>query len=212
MDTTKKIIIVLILCFCISYSEAQNSQSASPQMTRQQTTLKRAQYVFEGTITHQESYMSKEHGILTCTTIQITKIFKGNPKLILGTIKVITDQGGRVGKYSSRVEDGGAALGKKGTCIIIGSQADSTMLNGMGATTTDNSPILTVYAVIEISGDVYMNGKLVEQAHAQWQGRYKNPGISFKSVNDMYTYLNENGLTIQVEQSQTTLPADSTKH
>jgi hypothetical protein len=223
MNTITKIIIAFLVINCLLILSgincpAQQSQlSTSQQLTIQQRTLasqqyilKNAAYIFEGMVTQQECY--QKVGILTCSIIQITKIFKGSPQIKLGSIKVITSQGGSIGDGSIEeiVSDRGVALGRSHTYIIFGGIADSTILPDK-MIATDNSLILsTGGAIVFNSNKIYRRGIEfhVERPAAQWEE------TQFKTLDDLYVFLKENGLTIQEEVVQPKpliSPADSTK-
>lgn len=179
-------------------------------LAKHQRDLKITPYVFEGTITRQECYNNKKGEMWTCTIFQITKIFKGNPQIKLGSIKVVTFQS----VPGMKVMDGGPELGKKGTYVILGRPADSSMLNDKMIATYNSIILCPYYGVIEIYSDIYNHGKLVEQSHAEWEGGRWNPGTSYKSLEDLYAFFKENGLTVQEEVKQSKqliVPADSIK-
>ena len=214
MKTINKIFIAVLIIFCYSFSKAQQNQTSNSQLSssqeqtlkQHQKNLKEAEEIFEGNVTHQESYKNTKGELWTCTVFQITKIFKGNPQITLGSIKVVTFQS----NGSQKVLDGGPSLGKSGTYIILGKPADTSMLNDK-MITTDNSLTLSPYfGIIAITGDVYEYNNLVK-AHAEWLGGYRNPGTSYKTLDDLYSFLKENGLSAQEEVEQPTMPADTTK-
>lgn len=203
MKTIKKIIAVVIIIFCGSFCHAQYQLSDSQRVSMQQRDLKlslksikTAAYIFEGTVSHQECYYSKGGEMLTCTVFQITKIFKGNPQIKLGSIKVITQQGGSIGGHTERPFDAGSGLHNHGTYIIFGCSADTSwLISKMIA--TDNILTLQCFDHIDFNGNT-----------ASWG--WRNP-TNYKTLDDLYTFLKENGLIVQEEVEQTTMPADTTK-
>ncbi len=199
MKLINKIITAVIFISCYSFSYAQYQLSDSQQVSMQRTVsihhqrgLKAATFVFEGIVISQECYYGKHTGILTCSVIQITKIFKGSPQIKLGSIKVITMQGGSVDGQMEKISDGGRGISKSGTYIIIGKTADSSMLNDK-TTTTDNLIAVTTIDCSEpiaIIADVYSNGKLIEQSHAFW-GDARFGTTQFKTLDELYSFLKE---------------------
>jgi hypothetical protein len=204
MKTINKIIATVIIIFCNLFCYSQYQLSDSQKVLMQQHELKvslssiqKAPYIFEGTVTHQENYYNKNGEMLTCTVISITKIFKGNPQIKLGSIKVITDQGGTIEGHTEKSLDDGSGLSKNGTYIIFGKTTGTANINDK-MITTDN--LLTLDCIDHI--DFIRGG-------ASWG--WHNP-TNYKTLDDLYAFLKENGLSVQeeIEQQQTT-PADSTK-
>jgi hypothetical protein len=193
MNTTKGFVLALSVLVCYLFSQGQNNpNSASQNTTKHQNALKRSAYIFEGSITEQENYHGKRSGgmLLTCTVMQITKIFKGSPQIKLGSIKVITMQ-------DKRVQDGSnAALGKSGNYIVIGNVADSADLNS-NMTLTDN------FITVSSSNIVVLSQGINNEHTAQWEGGRWSPGTSYNSVDSLYSFFRQNGITIQEQVDST---------
>jgi hypothetical protein len=186
MNTTEKIIVGVLIIFCNSFSYAQSQVSDTAKTSLQSrelkthlNSIKKAIYVFEGRATHQECYYSKGGEMLTCTVFQITKIFKGNPQINLGSIKVITMQGGTIGDNTIRLIDAGPGLHSHGTYIIFGCSADTSWLIS-NMITSDNSITLQCFDHIDFNGN-----------SASWG--WRNP-TKYKTLDDLYAFLKENGL------------------
>ena len=202
MNITKKIITVAsVLCSYSSFAQ-QVSFTAKEQSEIHSKFIKSAAYIFEGKVISQECFSGGGRwGVLTCSVIQITKIYKGSPQIKLGTIKVITSQGGHLPNETieaAEFDGGGVALDKGGSYIILGNNAPSTMLHTMQA---DNDVTVT-----DIGNDnpVYFN-----RGNPVWgQTRYT-------TQDSLYSFFRVNGLTIQDQIGQTqqpNSPSDSTKH
>jgi len=209
MKTLKRHISIalLILAYCSAFSQVQDTAKLTPAQQHtlelHKKTLNSSSYIFEGKVTEQKTYLNKKGEQWTCSTFKITKVFKGS--LSLGSVKVVTFQS----TGSQKVEDGGAQLYKNNTYVIVANAADSAKLNAQ-MPVTDNAVSLFPRGVIEITSDIYKGGKLFKAAGVEWIGGYRNPGTVYKSVNDFYNFLQENGITVQLQISTT--PADSTKH
>jgi hypothetical protein len=177
MKTTKFLIIAIIV-FYYSLSEAQQRFGTPSQI------IKSASFIYEGKVTQQECFYGKGRGggILTCSVMQITKIYKGSPEIKIGTIKVITRQGGQVGNYSETPLDSGPWLIKNGIYFIFGKPADSTILHHMP---TDNSITLVL-----IDAPIHYMGK----GTAVWDD------IKFNTLDSLYSVFKANGLKVQEEQ------------
>jgi hypothetical protein len=159
--------------------------------------LKNTPFVFEGNVTQQGCYLTKKGELLTWSVINITKIFRGDSRIKLGSIKVITDQGGNVGnRWDSPPSEGGVIISKGITYIIMGISADSSkLINNM--VVTDNSLVLMVPECIQFTDPKIQKKNLKDFPAAQW-GR-----TSFKNLDELYAYLKENGgLTVQEKAGQ----------
>jgi hypothetical protein len=217
MKKNYSIISVMLLLFFCSFSFAQNSSTNTQAELQQQRTskqhknaLKSSAFIFEGIATTQEVYKSKRGEEWTCTIFQITKIFKGSSQIKLGSIKIITKQG-------NCLKDGGPAIGKERRYVIITNPADASTLNDK-MPVTDNAPTLYGGYVIAILEDVKKSGttkNITHQFHAEWIGTQGDRGTVFKTLDELYSYFKENGLTVEEDVKQpdpTKLPADTTKH
>jgi hypothetical protein len=228
MNIINKIIAAIIIIFCNSFCFAQYQPSDSQRVLMQRRELavslksiNKVPYIFEGNVTQQECYYSKEGEMLTCTVFQITKIFKGSPQIKLGSIKVITMQEGLI--------DAGPGISGYGTYIIFGRPTGSSKLNDK--ITTDNLLTLDCFDRIDFLGNVYLDLRTrkylkleqIDSLHindnmilyyrpaAQWG--LQNP-TKFKTLDELYAFLKEKGLTVQEEVAQPqqpTSPADTTK-
>src|ERR1035437_518183 len=158
MNTIKKIIIlikrnavvrfcqqitaIIIFSFTSFFCHAQSMyRSPSEQLAHNQSALKNTAFIFEGIAVQQKSYRTKQGANLTCSVIKITKIFKGNPQIKLGSIKVITDQGSSEDEW---------AIGMGFTYILMGNLADSSIL-ASDMTATDNPTVLLPTECIQIA-------------------------------------------------------------
>ena len=206
MDIIKKVITIAIFVFSYSHVQAQYHKQHSPaqELEYHQKWIKSTVFIFEGTVTAQESYLTKEGRKLTCNIVQITKIFKGSPQIKLGSIKVIT--------LGGEIEDGGVTISKDRKFIIFCQPAYSYMLIDK-MVTTDNSVTLTTVdcvAPIVFNDKIYRHGKEIhlDRPDAQWDQ------TQFKTSDDVYAHLKENGLIVQEEAAQSkqsTSPVDGTK-
>jgi len=220
MKTIKKTIVAVIIIYC-SYSQAQQAYVTSEQeLALQKQTMRNTPFIFEGVTTQQQQCYRSKYGFLTCTTISITKIFKGSGQIKLGTIKLITAQGGSIEDNNGNTEvetisDGGTEISKGQSYIIFASIADSSYYGGINSSarndTIDNSLVLLVKDIICFD---FKNQKL-HPTHpdmfpiAKWVSVESN----FTTLDDLYGYLKEKcNLTIQEEvEQQPKSPADSTK-
>jgi len=216
---TKIYIVALIIIFCYSFSYAQLIQ-LTPTTEMVNNYAKTIPYIFEGTIIQQTHRSS---GMLSiCSTIQITKIYKGSPQLKLGTIKVLSDGGG---------DDSGPGLVKGCKYIIFGKPANSKTFDDI---ITDNGFVLWNYDQINFFGDVYwelnVNNYWLPKQFDSIRARYnvkKDSGIisfqdplsrryrifeflkrpaakwsagKFPTLDSLYSFLKGGGLTVQEEQ------------
>jgi hypothetical protein len=139
------------------------------------TSIKKAECIFEGTIIKQ-TYKPKT--TLTCSVFQIKKIFKENDNIKLGTIKVESEQS----TPYMKIEDGGPGLKMGSTYIIFGVLTDA---NTFLSVSTDNLSTLRCIDNIAFVG-----------GGAKWG--WHNP-TQFKTVDSLYSFFKENGLTVQEE-------------
>jgi hypothetical protein len=189
MKTQRNFIMVVLGIFCNFFANAQMTDiSPSRWLVIHKQDIANAAYIFEGTTTQEKSYYGK-HGIMTCNVIQITKIYKGSPKLKLGTIKVLT-VGGRIGNepYDPPSDGGWIRFTTGATYIILGIPAaferasDSIIVNSI---TTDNLFVLEYIDHISfLSNDT-----------VRW-----DYDMQFKTKEDVYSFFKENGLMVQEEQ------------
>jgi hypothetical protein len=177
MKTTKRIITAAFIIFCNSFCYAQ-MVDVSP--SRQ---IKYSKFIFEGNVTQQECFYVGRYGVLTCNVVQITKIYKGRSQIKLGSIKVISMQGGRVGNYTDQPSDVGPGLSKGKNYIFLGKMlTDSTMLHKMA---TDNSITVLLSDCISLSGN-----------SAVWDR------TQYGTLDDLYSVFKANGLRVQEEAEQ----------
>jgi hypothetical protein len=219
MKTIKKTIVAVIIIYC-SYSQAQQAYVTSEQeLALQKQTMRNTPFIFEGTVIKQQCYISKKRGTQTCTVVQITKIFKGNPQIKLGTIKVIM-QGGHIGDTPYIPPSEAGTTFKIGlTYIVFGNPATSSIMPNSTTDTlilSDNTVILEQYDLIEINLiDTNLKDakriKELKRYNPNWLADWDN--YHFYSLDVLYAYLKQNGnLTVQEEvQQQPKSPADSTK-
>jgi len=183
MKITIRFIIGVSIVFCYSFCHAQAINTPAQWLAFQQKELKECPYIFEGNITQQKYYNGKS-GVMICSVIQITKIFRGSPQLKLGSIKVITSRN----KGSTDV---GPDIGI-GHYIIFGKPslpfrkpADSTTFQSMP---TDNSLILFCNDWVTFTG-----------VGASWGWRQVT---QYKTVDSLYSFFKANGVTVQEQVQQ----------
>jgi hypothetical protein len=174
MKTMKNIIGTLIIIFCYSFSNAQVQATPAQWVGVEKEMIRSRAFIFEGRVISQSNISKTE---LTCSVIQITKIFKGSPQIKLGTIKILTEQ-------SSGMKDGGVGLSKRGTYIIFGNPTNSTIFDSIIA---DNSITLTANNSIVFTGD----------NSAQWGTNL------YKPLDSLYSVFKRNGLMVQEEVNNT---------
>jgi hypothetical protein len=186
MRTKSRFIIVAIIILCHSFSEAQQNART---LALHKRALKEAKCVFEGTVIKQQHFRGCQGWAKLCTVFQITKIFKGSPEIKLGTIKVISDD---------RITDGGAPIDKKGTYIIVGAIGCGQQY--LDTVIADNSMTLSEDGIILINTSINSKDKQVPQATARWLGSGRLDGGAFYNpIDSLYSFLKENGLTVQEE-------------
>jgi hypothetical protein len=177
MKIIRKSFIAIIVCI-YSYCNAQPINTPAQWLNYQKNELKKCPYIFEGKITEQNKI-----GESTCSVIQITKIYKGNPQIKLGTIKIITT-----------ILAGSEAfpqLSTGNTYIIFGSQSNS---NDFQSKVTDNS--ITLWC---------NDWVLFVNKGAEWGWKQKT---QYKTLDSLNSFFRTNGVIIQEQTSQ----AGSTQH
>jgi hypothetical protein len=190
MKTIKKILATAIIISCHLLCEGQIVQPTPAQaIAEHKKQISTTSYIFEGTVTQQKYYNGRNQIVTTCI-MQITKIFKGSPKLRLGSIKVVTDQAIKSGDIISIPSDEGdvVAVVKGGTYIIFGRTVGLTWT--VDSTLTDNSITLTTMGMdypIVIYGKDSISWEFTPQ---------------FKTKEDIYSFFKENGLAAQEEVEQ----------
>ncbi len=221
---TKLLFIITFSC-CLQFltysSFAQLELTPAQELAWHKRTMKDFGYIFEGVVTQQVCYLIKNKRMYTYSVISILKIFKGSPKIKLGSIKVITDQGGTVVDSTANnasmlliendFDGGGEALCSGKKYIIFGAPADSIMLIDKMITTDNSLVLFTSNPITFINSTVKRGGRIyhLDRPAATWDD------TQFKTLDELYAYLKENGsLIIQeevVKPKQSVLPADSTK-
>ena len=198
MNSIKKIISAGFFIFCYFFSQGQQLKLSPAQtLDLQKRTMNNSSFIIEGVAMKQQCYYGKHTGILTCTVLKITKIFKGSPQIKLGSIKIITKQGGRVGGDLEQISDGGPGIYEGLTYIIFGNQANLSELSSSDTLVVDNSVSIKEFDLISITN--VNNTKLYHKGDpaANWNN------YSFQSLDSLYAYLKENGsLVIQQEVTQ----------
>ena len=199
MNLIRKCIVVICFIFYSLISCAQQIElSPSQELTLQQRSIKNASFIFEGLVINQEDYLNKKGSMLTNSLIQITKIFKGSGKMKLGSINVITEQGGRVGNYIQDIQDGPTGIYPGITYIIIGNSSDTSILPKKSFA-TDNSFSVSKYDLI-ILNDLKNRKRFPPGTPA---ARWSWGNTAFKTVDELYTYLKEKAsLTLQEQVKQ----------
>ena len=159
-------------------------------------------FIFEGRAISQKIYRARGY-VLTCTTIQIARIFKGSPQIKLGSIKIITEQGGVVeGEDIPSIEPSeiGAYISSEQTGLIFADIADTSLVGTVNSparmVTTDNSQVLFAGDIIRYDFKEHDKTPKISPLANWW-------GAKFNSLDELYAYLKDNGgLTIQEEVSQ----------
>lgn len=200
MKIIPRIISVIIITLWYSHSSAQVLDlTPSEELPEHKKLLQSNANIFEGRVMQQKSFYRYHPGgtVFTCSIIKITKIYKGSPQLKLGTIKLITEQGGHVENYRGITQpppsDGFIGVTKGGDYIIFGTPttfnpADTNLIYSM---TTDNSLVFELYDEIK----VFHNG-------AQWGNTH------YSTRDSLYLFFKENGVTVKEQVA----PADNTNH
>jgi hypothetical protein len=207
MNTTKKIITI---GFCILFSNFSFSQGSvdhkdpKQRLRQQKNVISTSPYIFEGVSINQKCYRTK-YGVLTCATVQITKILKGNEQITLGTIKVIFPGGSipeeHIGQkewveVSSEADN--QSIRANDTCVVFCSIADTSILGDAKSPTktnlAENTQVLLVGNSINFESKRH-NKNPSNIPLAYWWGS------NFQSKDELYTYLKDNGgLTVQEEK------------
>ena len=208
MKTILKLFIVANCIFQPCYSNAQQIEMNSKDILKlQKTKLNNSTFIFEGVVTNQQCYHSA-HGIATCSVVQITKIFKGSEQIKLGTIKIVTLQGGKITDNQGNIteiagmpsDDTRPMITKGMTYIIFGNLADSSLWGSSESPAltikTDNNQIILSDDRIGLDLKNHnKNPKIYPDVTSWW-------GTHFKSLDSLYSFLKENGnLIIQEEVS-----------
>jgi hypothetical protein len=217
MNTIKKYITLTVLIFCTYFLYAQKAdlRNDEEKIKFEKNLISSTSFIFEGTVISQKCYRQSPKGrILTCSTIEITKILKGSDQIKLGTIRVLTS-GGNLPAENSKNKNviaetnsaGGLGLVRGGTFVIFGSLADTSISNGASNISSDNNPILLVDDIIGLYR--LLNHfkskpkcKDPEKAAANFPvAEWNSVELNFKTVDELYTYLNDKcSLTIQEEK------------
>ena len=176
MNNIKRMIGAIVFIFCNSLCEAQQVQATPAQWAEvEKKMIESRAYIFEGSVIQQ---FTNWKASLTCCVVKITKIYKGNPQIKLGTIKVITEA-----EYPN-AQDGDIGLGKGAIYVIFGNPTNSSVFDSIVA---DNSIILTANNSIIFLSD----------NSAQWGTNFYRP------LDSLYSVFKRYGLTVQ-EQIDTT--------
>jgi hypothetical protein len=192
MNVIRGNITALLIILSYSFCRAQMAYLTPTEwVIEHEREIKNTSYILEGTVIKQKCYYMRHIGgaVMTCSLIQIRKIYKGNPQIKLGNIRVVTNGGYMENVISTPPSDGGwITLLNGGTYILLGAPgafapADSNMLYLMR---TDNALTLNLTAEpISISKNT-----------AQWDE------TKYNSLDSLYSFFKENGLTVQEEVEQ----------
>jgi hypothetical protein len=175
-----KPIIKFFVAISIIFSDSFcNAQSPAQWSAFQQSELRGCTFIFEGNVTQQKVYNGKR-GRMICSVIQITKIYRGNPQIKLGSIKLIT-------KQNKGIADAGPDIGRGhyiifGRTYTLGGASDSSTLISI---VTDNLLILQTNDWIAFTG-----------GGAVWGWRRPT---HYNTVDSLYSFFKENGLEVQEE-------------
>jgi hypothetical protein len=187
MKTTKRIITTTFIIFCYSFSYGQMVDLTPSQwLMEHKKCINSTPYIFEGTVLKRNYFRGKNQVVYTCI-IQISKIFKGTPKIKLGTIKVITLQRVKNGDIIEIPSDGegGINLSTDNTYIVFCRNANSSWI--VDSTATDNTITLTSW--LDMDYPIVISGK----DDVSWEG------TQFKTKEDIYSFFKESGVTVQEE-------------
>jgi hypothetical protein len=171
METTKRIILISYLALG---SILCHSQTPAQWSSYQSNEVKNCQFMFEGKVIKQV-----KQGGTTCSVIQISKIFKGSPKLSLGTIKVITTIKEGAEKFPQ--------LKDSVTYVIFGNLRDKDSA-AFKSIVTANNLVLWCNDWVTYLG-----------TGAQWGWRRVT---KYATRDAFYSFLKANGLTVQQEVKQ----------
>jgi hypothetical protein len=222
MNTIKKniAIVIFIFCSCFSYGQRIGFRTPDEKLNFQKAIMSNASFIFECKFTGKKCYRQSPNGtILTCSTLEITKIFKGSGQITLGTINVISQQGGSIPEEHPNNEEYVMETNSEmmpgignGTYIIFGTVASSSMLGSSNSPArtiaTDNASVLSLVDVIELyrllnhfKSDP-KKYKDPEKAAANFPvAEWGSVEQTFKTLDELYVFLKDNGgLTIQEEK------------
>lgn len=180
MNRTKRNIGIIILILYNSVCYAQQIEPTPEQwLIEHKKEIGSTPYIFEGKIIQQKNFQWRDR-LLKCNVTQITKIYKGSPKIKLGTIKIIQWDGQTKNDdmISNTADYYGVTLSKDSNYIIFGVPAYSNALDSL---ITDNETNLTA-----VVGPVRLSG-----ATAYWDE------IQYKTLDSLYSFFKENGVTVQ---------------
>jgi len=191
MKKTTKFIAAVMFIFCHYFSYSQKAYIAPEHMSDfHKKIINRSAFIFEGKAIQQKQYHSR-HGFSTCTTFQITKIFKGSNQIKLGSIKVVNSQGGTyeiIDKDGNKMEvtelddPEGDKIYVGLTYIIFGFLGDSTSLGYADSPArldkTDNELAIDKYDIIVIK-----NTKDISIEPVDWNG------TKYKSLEEIYSFI-----------------------
>jgi hypothetical protein len=188
----KSIYIAIILAIiCCSFCIGQKiTLTPAQELWASKEDIKNSTYIFEGTVIKQKRILDLNYEVYTCNIITITKIYRGGPKLKIGTVKVIIDNGmTEQNGFIVKVEDfEGMEISKNQTYIIFAKatafkSADS---NSVDSIVTDNSITLALADIpVTFIGQSAKWGQTV-----------------YKTLDELSAFFKENGLTVQEEVQQ----------
>ncbi len=206
MNTVKKYITVAVLIFCtyFSYAQKMGFRTAEDKLKFQKHIMSSTTFIFEGTVISQKCYRQSPNGtILTCSTIEIKKIFKGSGQIKLGTIKVITVQGESIPEEHPNNEDYVVVTDSetgieisKGNYIVFATLASSSMLGN------SNSPAKTIKTDNALVVQVM---DLIGQNRTFWY----SVEVKFKTVDELYSFLKDKGGLKVQEQKEEVMPTNT---
>jgi len=206
MVVTKKLLLIFCLTNIFYTCGAQYVHLTKAQWdTEHKKLISRVSFIIEGAVIRQSTFISKSRELLTCSVLQISKIYKGDKQINIGTIKILTFQS----TGSMTVSDMGEGLYVNHSYIILGSQADSSHLS-KSMLQTDN--IATIYLndqidlvdstqndftkkrnpSIMVSDTTSKNNTVIHHyIAAKWDR------VGYKSMEELYEFFKSSGLTIQ---------------
>ncbi|MGQ0829201.1 MAG: T9SS type A sorting domain-containing protein [Bacteroidota bacterium] len=192
MKKTITLLSSIFVCF-ISYAQTEirgtDENLTKRIIAERQQTINESPFIFEGTVIKTVGFQAKDKGIYTSNTIQINKVFRGNPLIKLGTIEVITEGGtvdailkdGSLGSRESYPYHGQVRFypGQSGTFFCV--PADSNLI--VQPVTTKNAVKTKYRSCISYPFEGY--------------GGIIGMNLSFKSYDELYDFLrNQKNITI----------------
>jgi archaellum component FlaF (FlaF/FlaG flagellin family) len=186
-----KIMMLLVVSTFYSFCSAQKiTPTPAQELEASKEDIKNTAYILEGTVIKQKRFHALNYEVYVCNVISITKIYRGSPVIKLGTIKVLIETT-MIEKngFRSVMSDGeNISIAKNHSYIIFGKPVNfkSADSNSVDSILTDNAMTLIITDI-----PIALNGNT-----AQW-GQ-----TSYKTLDELYSFFKENGVTVQEEEQQ----------